>query len=164
MKKTNSGRSMVELIAILSVMGILAVSGVIMFERALNKNKAIELINVIKTHAFNCSFQIENPETTECDLNKSDYLPTYALTGAFVSDRRTGKDTVEIAAKSIPTKVCKELIRLNWNLPISIYKSKAQDTEEEDEIKPEQRIETVEDCETDTNSLDMYFAFNPFLS
>ena len=56
-KRSQKGRSMVEMLATLSIIGVLSVGAVAGFKTAMNKHKANELIQELKMHSVSLAGQ-----------------------------------------------------------------------------------------------------------
>ena len=85
MNRTNeTGRSMVEMLGVLAVMGVLSVGGVTMYTSAMNKHRANELLNEASKRATSIAAQIsmmgKDPDTMSVSEfgNPSGYVFTVA--------------------------------------------------------------------------------------
>lgn len=113
--KPESGRSMVEMLGVLAVIGVLTIGGVIGYKVAMRKWRANETVNELNTRAHT-------------------YLEVLARTGniggdAFGEKTRLGypvelswdgtvsPQELEIELRGVETGVCRELVNSSWLLP-----------------------------------------------
>ena len=125
-KKLESGRSMVEMLGVLAIIGVLSVGGIAGYSLSMRRHRAngiIDLASKLALVAYNkCQQKILNGEVTsvtECDqvcLYQTDIgsSPTglrsdmYVASGSFgySTDQTTGVDTVRVVIPCEDTKLC----------------------------------------------------------
>ena len=85
MKKNESGRSMVEMLGVLAIIGVLSVGGIAGYTMAMNRYRANEVVDmankyaVIAYSAYMTAKMMNNGSTTAADAA----VPTFAETGLF---------------------------------------------------------------------------------
>ena len=105
MIETNeTGRSMVEMLGVLAVMGVLSVSGVAMYTIAMNKHRANELLNAVSVRATALASQ----RMTGKALSLAGF--TDNTQGTSVIDVNSANaDAIEITITNVPLSVCKNM-------------------------------------------------------
>ena len=120
---SESGRSMVETLGVLAIMGLLAIGGVIGYRWAMDKYNANEIINEVKKRAIVASQQrIQNRQidlkefhpTTDRDLIQNRYLVSVS------NEYNNNLGFFSISLDSIPENVCNALLNMDWTLPVEI--------------------------------------------
>ena len=146
MKHNETGRSMVEMLGVLAVVGVLSIGGVAGYRYAVDKMNANEIINELKKRAITASQQ----RVLGQGINLSEYgaiLGKYEVTPANGYPQDPAFFGLEI--KAVPQKVCQHIVDSEWAMPAEMKISNLiidQDTE----------------CPNEFN--DIIFAFNNTLS
>ena len=105
MKKTNeSGRSMVEMLGVLSIIGVLSVGGISAYSTAIEKHKANELLKQASIHAVEVSSQIMGGKEPT-GLSDFGTGTTIVLDTASM----TGQTTFKLILSDIEADVCEKL-------------------------------------------------------
>ena len=105
MLKTNeTGRSMVEMLGVLAVMGVLSVSGVAMYTTAMNKHRANELLNAVSMRATALASQRMSGRA----LSLSGFTDNTQGT-SVINVNSENTDAIEITITNVPVAVCKNL-------------------------------------------------------
>ena len=120
MKKNESGRSMVEMLGVLAIIGVLSVGGIAGYTMAMNRYRANEVVDmankyaVIAYSAYMTAKMMNNGSTTAADAA----VPTFAETGLFgqsskvngtsfdVKSITEGGVTMELTFPSDGKKIC----------------------------------------------------------
>ncbi len=117
-KLNEMGRSMVEMLGVLAVIGVLSIAGIVGFRYAMTKYAANETISEINFRATDLSFQMQQG-ATEVVMN----MDETTRMGYPISARVSPSDGnyFEIFVKDVPSDVCRELLRMPWRAPYSIF-------------------------------------------
>ncbi len=113
--KSELGRSMVEMLGVLALVGVLSVAAVAGYSYAITKWKANETLSEIGQRAMEESLFLMKPSTNPVlgmQLPETDFGPTSSLgyaVSAFISD--VNEDYFEIVLQNVPGAVCQQLIR-----------------------------------------------------
>ena len=97
------GRSMVEMLAVLAVIGVLSIGGVVGFRSAMDKNIANTIINEAQKRATLVVSQIQMMESAEPTL--AEFNPYNTITGGTFSGTVYTKNNSSIAAGQFAIKV-----------------------------------------------------------
>ncbi len=113
--KSELGRSMVEMLGVLALVGVLSLAAIAGYSYAVTKWKANETLSEIGQRAMEESLFLMKPSTNPVlgmALPETDFGPTSSLgyaVQAFVSD--VNADYFEIVLQNVPGAVCQQLIR-----------------------------------------------------
>ncbi len=120
---SETGRSMIEMLGVLAIIGVLSIAAVAGYRFALLKFRANEVINELNMRAINVSAQMLNTGTVyeKNELIEDGFGDT--LTVGFpvetaISDRNT--DYFEILVSDIPADLCRQILR-DYENPIMIF-------------------------------------------
>ena len=103
-KLEEQGRSMVEMLGVLAVMGVLSVGGVAMYTTAMNKHRANELLNAVSLRATALASQ----RMTGKALSLAGF--TDNTQGTSVIDvNSSNAGAIEITITNVPLAVCKNM-------------------------------------------------------
>ena len=123
-KKSQSGRSMVEMLGVLAIIGVLSVGGIAGYSLSMRRHRANGVVDLASKYALvaysNCQQKFLNGEVTdvtECNFNN---LPTFENAGVgekpagvtgyesiiVSTDTTSGVDTVYIYIYFSDTKLC----------------------------------------------------------
>ena len=99
-----SGRSMVEMLGVLAVMGVLSVGGVAMYTNAMNKHRANELLNEASKRATVVAMQMVSGRGANID--------EFAINGTqdFTVSGNAGDPTFTLTIANVEAEVCKQLV------------------------------------------------------
>ena len=103
-KLEEQGRSMVEMLGVLAVMGVLSVSGVAMYTTAMNKHRANELLNAVSMRATALASQRMSGRA----LSLSGFTDNTQGT-SVINVNSENTDAIEITITNVPVAVCKNL-------------------------------------------------------
>ena len=113
-KHNETGRSMVEMLGVLAVVGVLSIGGVAGYRYAVDKMNANEIINELKKRAITASQQ----RVLGQGINLAEYgaiLGKYEVTPANGYPEDPAFFGLEI--KAVPQKVCQHIVDSEWALP-----------------------------------------------
>lgn len=128
MLKNESGRSMVEMLGVLVIIGILSLSGITWYRYLVNKRMANDIVNEVKQRALLIS--VQRMATDRDELNESEFLPT--IQGVFPTTQELhphASGFFVVNVDQIPQDVCSHILKLEWELPVKIYWNLVQDTD-----------------------------------
>ena len=114
MKKLNiqneQGRSMVEMLGVLAIIGVLSVGGIAGYTSAMNKHRANETVDCLMKRAIIVSGQRL--------LGQAGSLSGYADSSPYtitLSGASGNASTFTMTAASVPQKVCEKIRALQWS-------------------------------------------------
>ena len=113
--KSQSGRSMVEMLGVLAVMGLLSVVGVMGFRDVLNKQKATETINQLSKRALWISSNRTLMAKLTTDLTQEGFSETDGFFTISNSPSYTD-NTFSLRVYQIPKEVCQHISEYNWKI------------------------------------------------
>ena len=141
-KHNETGRSMVEMLGVLAIMGVLSIGGVAGYRYAVDKMNANEIINELKKRAITASQQ----RVLGQGINLSEYG---AILGKYAVD--TIDDFYEdeagyfvLETKNIPQEVCNFILKSDWGLPTEM-------------IIGESSVSANDTCPDETNNITFVF-------
>ena len=112
------GRSMVEMLGVLAVMGVLSIGGVAGYRYAIDKMNANDIINEVKKRAVTASQQ----RILGHDINLSEYGDNGRIKGLYdvaVTNDYTGdKGFFALTVSNVPQRVCDEILKQDWAMPV----------------------------------------------
>ena len=153
-KSAQTGRSMLEMLGVLAIIGVLSVGAIMGFRYAMNRHKANETIYDVMLRATNVPMAWDNyaelhdfkylfPELRPNDVNPVGFaVETWA-------EPATSKYAYRVEVADVPSAVCRQIIALNPP-DISLYKAGSA-------IDRTGIHATQDDCGSDKTN--MYFLF-----
>ncbi len=114
----DSGRSMVEMLGVLAVIGVLSITGIAGYKVAINKYIANETLSELNLRATDYAFQMQRG-AFQLINNFEDKTKTGFPIEARVSPQYL--DYFEIFIREVPSAICRELVRMPWRTPYSIF-------------------------------------------
>ena len=121
MKTDSCGRSMVEMLAVLAIVGVLSIVLMLGYTIAMNKYRANEIIAGVKLRAYAVSWQPQEEPGTEQDLSEfAEKILTYKTT-AWAGGLNGEEDLFTIDVEDVQQGVCQEILNRNWTLPAGIF-------------------------------------------
>ena len=118
-----SGRSMVEMLGVLAIIGVLSIGAVAGYKFALNKFRANEIINELNARALSVSAQMLSATTPyESDEVIEDGFGNTLAVGYSAESAVSSQnpDYFEITINGIPSEVCTQILR-DYENPIMIF-------------------------------------------
>ena len=109
--KTEQGRSMVEMLGVLAIIGVLTVAGVAGFRYAMNKHYANQTVNRLMKRAVVVAAQAnfgQNLSLHEFDENDGEYKITLL--------DPTNNESFTMQVEDIPQEVCQQILGMDWKL------------------------------------------------
>ena len=147
--KNQMGRSMIEMLGVLAVIGVLSIGALAGFQYAMNKHRANETIHDVMLRAMNVPMIDENylyrPEGYEwlfAGLSANGRQGTYYNMATLVSDLPEYVFKVEIP--DVPKKVCRQILAMNPTDVDAIY------------VEGD-KLTDMEACPNDLNAMTFYF-------
>ena len=115
-----SGRSMVEMLGTLAIMGVLTIGGVAGYRYAINKSNANTILNTVSMMAIVASTEL----TTHGSLTLPEWKDTngnLSISGAFgVTTAQNNDGTFSIIVSDMNDGVCEQIKGMDWKLPYEI--------------------------------------------
>ena len=112
------GRSMVEMLGVLAVMGVLSIGGVAGYRYAIDKMNANDIINEVRKRAVTASQQ----RILGHDINLSEYGDNGRIKGLYdvaVTNDYTGDEGFfALTVSAVPQRVCDEILKQDWAMPV----------------------------------------------
>ena len=117
------GRSMVEILGVLAIIGVLSIGAIQGYRYAFNKYNANETINELNLRANDISQRMERlielHHAGEIDMEMGPTMRTGYPIRARMSPQYT--DYFEMFVSDVPSDVCKLLLQSQWQAPYSIF-------------------------------------------
>ncbi len=120
MRKLNEfGRSMVEMLGALAIIGVLSVGGIIMYSYAMDKHRANETIKDVTLYAMSASQQMLVGQE-KLNFSELGYVSSigYPIDGEILEE---DDRYFEIYVDDIPSSVCERIVDSGWQAPLAIY-------------------------------------------
>ena len=114
-----SGRSMVEIIGVLAVVGVLSIGAVSGYKYGMNRYRANETINELQIRALGLMQQINHGEIVELNMEMGDKTGLGYTTDAWIKE--TDPKYFYISLAQVPSDVCKQILKEEWSTPTAIY-------------------------------------------
>ncbi len=118
--KMENGRSMVEMLGVLAVMGVLSIGGVAGYRYAIDKMNANDIINEVKKRAVTASQQ----RILGHDINLSEYGDNGRIKGLYdvvtINDYVGDKKFFALTVSNVPQRVCDEILKQDWKMPVEM--------------------------------------------
>ena len=109
--KTEQGRSMVEMLGVLAVMGLLTIIGIAGFRIALNKHYANQTVDRLMRRAVVVAAQAnfgQNLSLHEFNANDGEYPIPQTIT--------SNAESFTLTVNEVPEAVCQQIVGLDWKL------------------------------------------------
>ena len=113
---SESGRSMLEMLGVLVIMGVLAVGGITGYRYAMDKYNANEIINEVKKRAVVISQQLAVGGSVETPEFKPETEQGYGVEQVLLDD-----GFFSIIVSDVPQGVCARIVETEWALPVAMY-------------------------------------------
>jgi len=119
LKSTQSGRSMIEMLGVLAIVGVLSAGGIAGYSMAMQTHKTNTMIERISLIAMQTR-KLYKGDYTDADIQ--DLVDAGKITDAknpfggtlAVSVSGWGNDTFDVAADGIPAEACVDLLTADW--------------------------------------------------
>ena len=114
-----SGRSMVEMLGTLAIIGVLSIGGIMGYRYGMDKYRANETLNELQLRIIDLSQQMQN---RAFDLSLGEMGNTTRM-GYPISARVSPQfaDYFEVFVDNVPSGVCHRLLESKWTVPYSIF-------------------------------------------
>ncbi len=114
--KQESGRSMVEMLGVLTIMGLLSIGAIAGYRHAMDQYKANETINELTLRAVSVGEQVRQNKGTLT----MDEFPVITRQGYPVTAFREPDDPklFELEVTHVPVGVCRKILKMGWKLPV----------------------------------------------
>ena len=115
--KQEQGRSMVEMLGVLAVVGVLSAGGIAGYTYAMDRHHANEIINGVSMMAITASQQL----LIKGDFSLGEFgedLAGYAY--VFDTDHSKQEDDFSVTVQGVSEGVCRQIMSMEWNLPHEI--------------------------------------------
>ena len=111
-----SGRSMIEMLAVLAVMGVLTVGGIAAYYFAVAKHRANQIYNQVDLRAVTA---FSNPIVRQTQIGNTFFLPGFDDTFENLpyEHSKIGNAAFQIKVTDVPQKVCRRLQDMTFKLP-----------------------------------------------
>ena len=117
---TESGRSMVEMLGVLAIMGVLSIGAVAGYRWAMDKRNANEILNEVRKRAITSS----QARISGHEIDLTEYGDNGRINGKYgvVADNAYNGDDrfFTLTVSDIPQGVCDKVIDINWQMPAAI--------------------------------------------
>ena len=118
-KKTQSGRSMIEMLGVLAIVGVLSAGGIAGYSMAMQSYKTTSLIEKVNLIANRARTTYKGTYTgiTNTTMQNSGKLSANDFTNPFggsITLASTAAAEFTIAASSIPAEACVDLMTSDW--------------------------------------------------
>ena len=115
-RRCQSGRSMIEMLAVLAIMGILTVGGIAAYSFAVSKHRANQIYSQVDLRAVSA---FTNPIVKHTATDASFRLPGFDDTFENLPYEHTkvGNTAFQIKVTDVPQKVCRRLQDMTFKLP-----------------------------------------------
>ena len=158
---SESGRSMVEMLGVLAIIGVLSIGAVAGYKFALNKFRANEIINELNARALSVSARMLSATTPyESDEVIEDGFGNTLAAGYSAKSRVSciNPEYFDITVCDIPSEVCTQILR-DYETPIMIFVSEAECEDETHCVDGERYNNDTGVCYTETGTVKMIFNY-----
>ena len=117
---TDTGRSMVEMLGTLAIVGVLSIAGIAGYRYAMDKYRANETIDELNKRAFVYATQVLNNEIQSGEpLSNGEFGDKTALGYDVEANKSYYPDEFEVTLTNYPSEVCVQLLK-NYMIPYQI--------------------------------------------
>ena len=111
-----TGRSMIEMLAVLAIMGVLTVGGIAAYSFAVAKHRANQIYNQVDLRAVTA---FSNPIVRQTQIGNTFFLPGFDDTFENLpyEHSKIGNAAFQIKVTNVPRKVCRRLQDMTFKLP-----------------------------------------------
>ena len=113
-----SGRSMIEMLGVLAIVGVLSIGGIVGYDYAINKHRANETIKDLTQYALLASQQVlqKQPTIQFTELGGTTSLG-YPVSAEVLEDPAFFNLSVE----DVPVRVCEMILDSDWQVPLVMF-------------------------------------------
>ena len=113
------GRSMVEILGVLAVIGVLSVGGIMGYRFAMDKYRANDIINEVNMRNRDTWHQYQNKDLP--DVEKLDEWSSFTQTGFPIGVYPRSKVLFDVQVDEVPPRVCLQVLNMNLDGPMFIW-------------------------------------------
>ena len=119
MRNNESGRSMVEMLGVLAVIGVLSIGGIAGYMMAMNRHHSNNVLEGVSARAVIISTQkmMDQPAAQPADM--AEEIDDYAV--AVVEEPGVCAECFGIEVSGIPQGVCRYILNQKWTTPAGVY-------------------------------------------
>ena len=120
---TDTGRSMVEMLGTLAIVGVLSIAGIAGYRYAMDKYRANETIDELNKRAVVYATQVLNNEIRSGEtLSNGEFGDKTALGYDVEANKSYYPDEFEVTLSNYPSEVCRDILK-NYMIPYQIIVS-----------------------------------------
>ena len=108
--KKQFGRSMIEMLGVLAIIGVLSIGGIVLYRRAVNNHQANVILDDVNRFAFTI---VERSPLPDGEISKSDFVQSSQYTITATNDLEENYFYIDVAG--VPKGVCKEVLNKKSN-------------------------------------------------
>ena len=112
-----SGRSMVEMLGTLAIIGVLSIGGIAGYTYAMDKYYANEIIDGVSKMALIASQQLVYKDTISLESEFGNEVAGYP----FEAENDEESNSFSITVSGIPEDVCDKVLETDWTMPYDIF-------------------------------------------
>ena len=120
---TDTGRSMVEMLGTLAIVGVLSIAGIAGYRYAMDKSRANETMDELNKRAVVYATQVLNNEIRSGEtLSNGEFGDKTALGYDIEANKSYYPDEFEVTLSNYPSEVCRDILK-NYMIPYQIIVS-----------------------------------------
>ena len=146
MRNNETGRSMVEMLGVLAVIGVLSIGGIAGYMMAMNRHHSNSIVAGVSARAITVSAEKMMGRSAMHPADMETNIDGYPVTVGEADD--VGQDYFEVVVSGVPQGPCRYVLNQNWATPEGIYLNNAVDSAEDGS-----------DCREENNTI--AFVFSP---
>ncbi|MBO7257614.1 MAG: hypothetical protein J6V11_01595 [Alphaproteobacteria bacterium] len=116
---SESGRSMVEMLGTLAIIGVLSIGGITAYSYAMDRWRANETINELTVRAMGLMSQVNRGEIVELNMEMGNTTKFGYPVDAWIGEVNT--DYFYISLEQVPPAVCRHMLKIHWETPTAVY-------------------------------------------
>ena len=129
MKNNESGRSMVEMLGVLAVIGVLSIGGIAGYMMAMNRHHSNSIVAGVSARAVIISTQKMMGRSAMHPADMETNIDGYSVTVGEADD--VCADCFEVVVADVPQGPCRYVLNQNWATLEGIYLNNAVDSAED---------------------------------
>ena len=144
MRETESGRSMVEMLGVLAVIGVLSVGGIAGYMMAMNRHHSNSILAGVSARAITVSAEKMMGHSAMHPADMETNIDGYPVTVGEADD--VCVNCFEVVVSDVPQGPCQYTLNQNWATPVGIYLNDSLDS-----------AENGSDCSEENNTIAFVF-------
>ena len=156
---SESGRTMTEMLGVLVIMGILSLGGIAGYRYGMNKYKANETIAELSLYVVDIATQMINDESADIQLGHLPLKTRMEYPLSVYLGETAGYFELEVS--TVPTGVCKQILRSEWQVPEAIIVNDAFVNKTEDIIDGTVSVDDACNQAENTVAFEFYKTLTP---